>query len=74
MAQLATADICEKLKHLGFARSNHIKLYGEQFQLVSDPYPHESGIAVEAVKTDGQEPRTIKLPLPVLKMAMAKTA
>ena len=74
MAQVATIDICEKLKHLGFARSNHIKLYGEQFQLVSDPFPHESGIAVEAVLRDGKPPRTVKLPLPILKMAMARSA
>jgi hypothetical protein len=74
MAQQATAEICEKLKHLGFARSNHVKLYGEQFQLASDPFPHESGIAVEVVRTDGKPPRTIKLPLPILKMATAKSA
>lgn len=74
MAQQATAEICEKLKHLGFARSNHIKLYGEQFQLLSDPFPHESGIAVEAVRSDGKAPRMVKLPLPILKMAMARSA
>jgi hypothetical protein len=74
MVQLAAAEICEKLKHLGFSHSNHIKLYGEQFQLVSDPFPHESGIAVKAVQRDGKAPRTVKLPLPVLKMAMARSA
>jgi hypothetical protein len=74
MSELATADICEKLKHLGFARSNHVKLYGEQFELISDPFPQENGIAVEAVRSDGKSPRIIRLPLPVLRMAMAKTA
>lgn len=74
MAQLATADICEKLKKLGFARSNHIKLYGEQFQLVSDPFPHETGIAVEAADSDGKPSRTVKLPLSILKMPMPKSA
>lgn len=74
MATQATAELCEKLKHLGFARSNHVKLYGEQFQLVSDPFPHETGIAVEAVRDNGKNPRTVKLPLPILKVAMARTA
>ena len=74
MAQLATAEICEKLKHLGFARSKQIKLYGEQFELLSDPFLHESGIAVQAARGDGKPPRTIKLPLPSLKIAMAKSA
>lgn len=74
MVQPATVDICEKLKKLGFARSNHIKLYGEQFQLVSDPFPHETGIAVEATRGDGKAPRTIRLPLTILRMAMPKSA
>lgn len=67
-------EICEKLKHLGYACSNHIRLYGEQFQLVSDPFPHETGIAVEVVNRDNKDPRTLKLPLPILKMAMPKSA
>lgn len=74
MAQLATADMCERLKKLGFARSNQVKLYGEQFELVSDPFPHETGIAVEAARNDGKPPRTIRLPLPILKMATPKSA
>lgn len=73
MAQL-TIDICEKLKKLGYARSNHVRLYGEQFQLISDPFLHEAGIAVEVVELDGKAPRTVKLPLPVLRMATAKSA
>lgn len=74
MAQLAAAEICERLKHLGFSRSNHVKLYGEQLQLVSDPFPYESGIAVKVVQNEDKAPRTIKLPLPILKMAMARSA
>jgi hypothetical protein len=74
MARLATEQICEKLKRLGYARASHIKLYGEQFQLVSDPFPHETGIAVQAAKSDGKPPRTVKLPLPILKMAEAGAA
>ena len=73
MAELEP-DICEKLKRLGYARSNYVRLYGEQFQLVSDPFPHGTGIAIEAVKSGEQERRIVKLPLPVLKVAMAKAA
>jgi hypothetical protein len=67
-------EVCEKLKHLGYARSKHIRLYGEQFQLVSDPFPHETGVAIEVVKRDNKDRRTLKLPLPILKMAMPKSA
>jgi hypothetical protein len=66
--------ICESLKNLGYARSNHIRLYGEQFELVSDTFPYETGIAVEVVQRDGKNPPTIKLPLSILNMATAKSA
>jgi hypothetical protein len=29
--------LCEKLKRLGYARNNQVTLYGEVFDLVSDP-------------------------------------
>ena len=67
-------NICERLKNLGYARSSHIRLYGEQFQLISDPFPYETGVAVQVVKHDGKDPRTVKLPLPILKMAITKSA
>ncbi len=73
MAELAK-DICEKLKHLGYSRSKHIHLYGESFQLVSDPFPLETGVAVEVVARNSTARRVVKLPLPVLKTAMQKPA
>ena len=29
--------LCESIKRLGYARNNQVKLYGEVFDLVSDP-------------------------------------
>ena len=65
-------DTCRKLISLGYARSNRIRLYGSEVELISDPFPHrEGGIAVEAV--EGTSPaRTIKLPLSVLQVASSK--
>ncbi len=71
MAELAK-DLCEKLKNLGYSRSNHIRLYGEKFQLISDPFPHETGVAVEVVVPNSHAPRLVKLPLPILKTAAQK--
>lgn len=62
-------DTCRKLITLGYARSNRVRLYGSEVELVSDPFPHrEGGIAVEVV--EGQSPaRTVKLPLSVVQVA-----
>jgi len=61
---------CLKLISLGYARSNRVRLYGQEVQLISDPFPHqEGGIAVEVLQGSESSSRTIKLPLSVLQVA-----
>lgn len=63
-------DTCRRLISLGYARSNRVRLYGLELQLVSDPFPHdEGGIAVEVKEDETSRSRTVKLPLSVLEMA-----
>jgi hypothetical protein len=63
-------DTCLKLISLGYARSNRVRLYGKEVQLVSDPFPHqEGGIAVEVKQGNESSSRTMKLPLSVLQVA-----
>ncbi len=63
-------NTCLKLISLGYARSNRVRLYGQEVQLVSDPFPHqEGGIAVEVVRGSESSSRTMKLPLSVLQVA-----
>jgi hypothetical protein len=57
---------------LGFARSNRVRLYGQEVQLISDPFPQEGGIAVEVVGGNNSSSRTMKLPLSVLQIAVHK--
>ncbi len=38
-----SAEICAKLKALGYARSNRIRLYGEEYEVVSDPFGKDDG-------------------------------
>jgi hypothetical protein len=61
----ATED-CIRIKDMGYGRSHHIRMYGEQFDIVSDPFPHGSGVAVHV--TTAQEPteRTLQLPTSIL--------
>ncbi len=64
-----SSDTCKKLISLGFARSNRVRLYGQEVQLVSDPFPHDNGFAVEVVGKTERVSRTMKLPLPVVHVA-----
>jgi hypothetical protein len=68
-------NTCLKLISLGYARTNRVRLYGKEVQLVSDPFPHqEGGIAVEVLHGAESTSRTIKLPLSVLQVAAKSVA
>ncbi|MBO0911885.1 MAG: hypothetical protein J2P13_08835 [Acidobacteria bacterium] len=67
------SDTCQKLISLGYARSNRVRLYGQEFQLVSDPFLHrDGGIAIEVITKKEPVSRTMKLPIPVLHVAGAR--
>jgi hypothetical protein len=42
----SVSEICDQVKHLGYAVSDRIRLYGEEFEVLSDPFPEDDGIAV----------------------------
>jgi len=63
-------ETCLKLISLGYARSNRVRLYGQEVELVSDPFPHrEGGIAVEVAESKQATSRVVKLPLSVVQVA-----
>ena len=55
-------DDCVRIKDLGYSSSHHIRLYGQRFDIVSDPFPDGNGVAVEV--TTAKEPKKRKLRLP----------
>ena len=60
------AEICASVKRLGYATSQNIRLYGEEFEVISDPFPEAGGIAI-SVKTRGNNGvRVVQLPATVL--------
>jgi hypothetical protein len=58
--------ICEKLRKLGYARESCIRLYGEEFLLVSDPIPDGDGFSVQGIARHSARARAIRIPLPVV--------
>ena len=66
-------ETCRKLISLGYARSNRVRLYGQEVELISDPFPHrEGGIAVEVAENRHSASRAVKLPLSVVQVASNK--
>ncbi|MFZ0319044.1 MAG: hypothetical protein WAL56_07955 [Candidatus Sulfotelmatobacter sp.] len=54
------------MKHLGYAISGRIRLYGEEFEVVSDPFPEDDGIAVRVKTKSNSTVRVLQLPATVV--------
>lgn len=62
--------ICERLIALGFAKQNRIRMYGEEFELISNPFVDEDGFGVHAVSNRSGGTRRLCIPLSILQAAM----
>jgi hypothetical protein len=61
-------DLCDRLKQMGYAQSKRIRIYGEDFEVISNPFPQGNGIAVQAKSGREKQSRVLQLPLPILQM------
>ena len=71
---LSVVDICERVKHLGYTVSKKVRLYGEEFEVVSDPFPEADGVAVQARSRSNPNVRTVHLPATVLQSVKRRKA
>jgi len=62
------AELGERLKALGYTHPNRIRMYGEEFDLTSNPIPEEDGFAIEAISRKSGLARRLRIPLSVLQM------
>jgi hypothetical protein len=60
------SDSCVKIKDLGFTSSMHINMYGQRFEIVSEPFDEGDGISVRATSGSDPEVRTLRLPIAIL--------
>jgi len=58
--------LCERLQRLGYARERRIKLYGEEFDLISNPTPDGNGYVIDGVSCKSGGSRHIRIPLPLV--------
>ena len=59
-------DDCSRIKDLGYTSSHHISMYGERFEIVSDPFPDGDGVAVNVTTASQPAARMLRLPTSIL--------
>lgn len=62
----STVEICANVKRLGYGASQIIRLYGEEFEVISDPFPEAGGIAITVRTKKESAPRVLQIPATVL--------
>jgi hypothetical protein len=74
MAKQSTTLIV-RLKDLAFTQGNQMKLYGENFEMASEPMVVTEGLVlVDAIEKRSGQMRRVRIPLPILKIAAERAA
>ncbi len=55
--------ICERLKKFGYSQERQIRLYGEEFHLMSNPFPDGNSFAVEGIARSSGQLKRMRIPL-----------
>ena len=63
---VSASENCAKIKNLGFITSKRIKMYGEDFELVSDPFVEGDYAVIHAITRTDPTIRTLRLPVSIL--------
>ena len=59
--------VCKRLERMGFASGRKIRLYGEEFQLVSSPVPRGRGYGVVGLSQKSGGLRRLLIPLSLIR-------
>jgi hypothetical protein len=62
----SASENCARIRDLGFKAFKHIKLYGEDFELVSDPFVEGDYTTVHAFSRSDPKVRELRLPASIL--------
>ena len=57
---------CEKIMNLGYIAGRRVSLYGEHFEIASDPFVDGDWVAVRVMSENDPTIRTIRLPVSLL--------
>ena len=67
-------EICANVKRMGYTASSRVRLYGEDFEVVSDPFPEAEGIAVHVKTKKDSRIRVLRLPATLLQGVKRKVS
>jgi len=59
---IAIAEICAQVKKSGYAQSQMVRIYGEEFEILSDPFPNDIGVAIQVRSRSTFQVRALQLP------------
>lgn len=62
-------EVCANVKRLGFAARERIRLYGEEFEVMSDPFEDGEGVALNVRSKKDANIRVLRLPVTILQTA-----
>ena len=67
------AKLCEKLKRLGYGQNSQIRLYGDKYDITSDPVViADHLVVIDAIEQRTGRARRVRIPLTVLNLAEEK--
>ena len=59
-------DACARIKRLGYVAFRRVRIYGEEFELLSDPFPESNRIAIRAKAKGDSSVRVLRLPVAIV--------
>jgi len=71
-ANLPPAEVCARIKSFGYAASQRIRIYGEEFDVLSDPFPSADGIAIHVRSKRTSQTRVLQLPATIVHTASSQ--
>jgi hypothetical protein len=57
---------CARIKQLGYVASRRVRIYGEEFELLSDPFPQAEQIAIRAKAKGDSRVQILRLPVTIV--------
>jgi hypothetical protein len=57
---------CARIMDLGYIAGKHVNLYGEHFEIASDPFVDGDWVAIRVMSENDPTIRTIRLPVSIL--------
>ena len=59
-------EACARIRHLGYVACRRVRIHGEEFELLSDPFPQADQIAIRTKAKSDSRVRILRLPVTIV--------